>query len=358
MKIIDKTSVSNRPSVLSVKLWNFTGTALLNLFIFILLFVYLSPLFYMLVTSLKTNLQLLDGNSPIWPALAETYSMGGKAYTVYEVPTEKGTRQLALIEPGRKSSVFIDPVNPQEGKINWTGSWRTLRKSYRFNASLDNFVQLCKYIDYPRSVKNSLTLVLISGLGMLASSIAVAYGLSRFRIPGGKYLFYLLVATIMIPESILIVPDFVIFNRILGWNGSFLPMIVPNLFGSAVYIFLLRQNFKSIPIDLDEAAMLDGAGPLRILWNIILPQSIPVVTTVALLHFFNMWNEVRLSSLYLGMRQDLQTLALTSQISQSLGSTSEGLQASALLLLVVPVLVLFISQRFFMQGMSFTRMEK
>ena len=88
-------------------------------------------------------------------------------------------------------------------------------------------------------------------------------------------------------------------------------MIVPAFFGSAIYIFLLRQNFKSIPRDLDEAAMLDGAGPLRTLISIIIPQAVPAIVTVALLHFFNTWNELRMSSLYLGIRPDLQTIAFS-----------------------------------------------
>jgi multiple sugar transport system permease protein len=150
----------------------------------------------------------------------------------------------------------------------------------------------------------------------------------------------------------------VIYTRLLGWNGSYLPLIVPPFFGSAVYIFLLRQNFKSIPRDLDEAAMLDGAGPLRILISIILPQSIPVVTTVALLHFFNTWNELRMASLYLGTRQDLQTIAFTATFTPTVGFTPELLQAGTLIFLVVPVVVLLLSQRFFMQDMVITGLEK
>ena len=149
--------------------------------------------------------------------------------------------------------------------------------------------------------------MVLSEIGILLSSIAVAYGFSRFRIPGGKFLFFLLIATIVIPDSITLVPSYVIFTRILPWNGTYYPLIVPAFFGSAIYIFLLRQNFRSIPRDLDEAAMLDGAGPLRTLISIIIPQAVPAIVTVALLHFFNTWNELRMASLYLGIRPDLQT---------------------------------------------------
>jgi multiple sugar transport system permease protein len=345
-------------STLALRLWEFTGTALLNLFIFILLIVYLSPLSYTIVTSLKNRTQLQDGTSPLWPGELKTYTYEGKTVPIYKVPTENGVRELALVEPHQKYSMYIDPAHPEEGLIQVEGFYRGLKRAYAPKITFENYAQLWRVVDYPHIVSNTLYVIFISGIGVLLSSIAVAYGFSRFRIPGGKYLFILVIAMIMIPDSILLIPSFVIYTRLLGWNGSYLPLIVPPFFGSAVYIFLLRQNFKSIPRDLDEAAMLDGAGPLRILISIILPQSIPVVTTVALLHFFNTWNELRMASLYLGTRQDLQTIAFTATFTPTVGFTPELLQAGTLIFLVVPVVVLLLSQRFFMQDMVITGLEK
>jgi multiple sugar transport system permease protein len=283
----------------------------------------------------------------------------GKERNVYEVPIDGGVRQLALVKSGRTSSDFIDPANPDAGFVHWEGSWRALSKAYIPVVTLNNFFWLWKNIDYLKIIGQTLFVVLISGVGVVCSSIAVAYGMSRFPVPGGRFLFLLIIATIMIPDSILIVPSFVIFTRVFGWFGSYMPMIVPPLFGSAVYIFLLRQKFKSIPRDLDEAAMIDGAGPLQILLMIILPQSIPVVATVALLHFFNSWNELRVASLYLGIRPDLQTMAFTAQsVGGGFGATSELLHTSTVFLLLVPVVVLLLSQRFFMQDMIITSTEK
>ncbi len=345
-------------SHLGLSLWDFTGTALLNLFALILLVAMLSPLSYMVVTSLKNKAQFLDANAPLWPAERVNYTYQGQAYPVYQVPTADGVKTWALVNPKRTASDFVDPAHPELGLLHWEGSWRALQGVYRTKLTLDNFVQLWQAIDYPHVLENTLTVVILGEIGILGSSIAVAYGLSRFRIPGAQYLFIMLVATIMIPDSITLLPSYVIFTRVLGWNGSYLPLLVPQFFGSAVYIFLLRQNFKSISRDLDESAMLDGAGPLRILVSIILPQSIPVVATVALLQFFNTWNELRLSSLYLSIRQDLQTMAFTAQAAPTFGFTPEMLQTSALFLLVVPVVVLFVGQRFFMQDMVITGLEK
>jgi multiple sugar transport system permease protein len=205
---------------------------------------------------------------------------------------------------------------------------------------------------------NTLVMILISEAGVLVSSIVVAYGFARFPLPGGDLLFYLMIATILIPEKVTLIPTYFFFVRILHWEGSWLPILIPFFFGNAVFIFLLRQNFKSIPKDLDEAAMLDGAGPLRALFSVVLPQSWPVVITVGLLHFFYMWNETRQASLYLSIRRDLAPISFGIQNFQSLSPVQNQLQASALLIMIIPVLVLLISQRFFMRDVIITGMER
>jgi multiple sugar transport system permease protein len=345
-------------STLTFRLWDFTGTAILNIFIWIAILLYLSPLTYMVTTALKTKDQLTDSYSPVYPAVVETYTYQGAAYEIYNVPTDAGVKQWALVNTFKTYSEFVDPANPGAGLIHWKGFWRGLHKVYRPSVTFANFENLWKNIDYPQKLRNTMVVVGLGELGMFLSSIAVAYGFSRFRIPGGRFLFLLLIATIMIPDSITLVPTFVIYARVLNWNGSFLPLIVPHFFGNAIYIFLLRQNFKTIPRDLDESAMLDGAGPLRILLSIILPQAVPVVVTVGLLHFFNAWNEMRMSSLFLGIRPDLQTMAFSAQAFVSYGFTAEMLQASAIVLMIVPIVVLFLSQRYFMQDMIVTGIEK
>ena len=314
----------------------------------------------MAVTSLRSAAEFTDRSAPLFPAERLTYNYQGTNYQLYKVPTGDGViHDWALVIPGRLSSQFIDPANPGQGLITWQGSWRSLGGVFRFRLFWDNYLNVWKAVDYSQLFRNTMVLVILSEVGILLSSIAVAYGFSRFRIPGGRFLFFLLIATIVIPESITLVPSYVIFVRLLPWNGSYYPMIVPAFFGSAIYIFLLRQNFKSIPRDLDEAAMLDGAGPLRTLISIIIPQAVPAIVTVAMLQFFNTWNELRMSSLYLGTRPDLQTISFSAQAAVfSYGFTPEVLQTSAVLLLAVPLFVLFLSQRFFMQDMVVTGMEK
>ncbi len=345
-------------STLTLRLWEFTGTGMLNLFIWIVVVAYLSPLTYMLVTSLKTSDQMRDSKAPLLPAQAATYQYKGQSLLVYTVPTSTGMKQLALEEKHIKYSLFVDPSDPQAGLIRWDGYWGTLDLVYHPHVTLANFVTLWTTVNYPNLLKNTLIIIGLGEIGVLCSSIMVAYGFARFHVPGGKFLFFLLIATIMIPDSIILVPTFVIYGRVLHWTGTILPLVVPQFFGSAIYIFLLRQNFRTIPRDLDEAAMIDGAGPLRILVSIILPQAIPTVMTVALLHFFNSWNEMKMASLYLGTRPDLQTIAFSAQRYQGYGFTPEVLQAGALLLMVIPVVVLFLAQRFFMSDMVIASVEK
>jgi multiple sugar transport system permease protein len=326
---------------------------------FIFLVAYLSPLPFMVIASLTPQDQFHDANAPILPSKRVKFNYEGKDLIVYKVPTEAGVKQWALYKPSRQSSEFIDPANPDAGTILWKGNWRTLKAVYQFEPTLDNYEEFLGVTKIPLLFKNTIIVALISEIGVLASSIAVAYGFSRFRIPGLKYIFFLLIATIMIPSNITLVPTYYLYSgHALNWIGTWLPLIVPHFFGSAILIFLLRQNFKSIPRDLDEAAMLDGAGPLRILISVILPQSIPVVTTVALLHFFYIWNETRLSSLYLGISPKLQMVSFGVQRSQTFFFTPEALMVGALVVMVVPVIVLFLSQRFFMQDMIVTQIEK
>lgn len=346
-------------STLRFKLWDFTGSALLNLFMFFFIIAYLSPLPFMVIASFTPHDQFLDANAPILPSARVKITYEGKELVVYQVPTDSGIKELALYKPGRQSSEFIDPQTPQAEPILWEGSWRTLKAVYQPSPTLDNFKDFIGTSKIPLYFRNTLIVAAISEIGVLASSIAVAYGLSRFRIPGVNYIFFLLIATIMIPSNITLVPTYYLFSgHALNWIGTWLPLIVPHFFGSAILIFLLRQNFKSIPRDLDEAAMLDGAGPLRILISVILPQSIPVVTTVALLHFFYIWNETRLASLYLGISPNLQTISFGIQRTQSIFFTPEALMVGALMVMVIPVIVLFIAQRFFMQDMIVTQIEK
>ena len=329
-----------------------------NLFVWALLVLYLSPIFFMVVTAMMPTEQLGDKNAPLYPARIMRYEYESREYQIYHVPMADGSQPMALIKPGREISLLIDPQHPENGLVEWKGSWRTLTSVYEFHIEWGNFTRLFTSLPFTQMLRNTFLLALIGGLGVLISSIIVAYGFARFSLPGGNLLFYILIATILIPEKITFIPTFYVYVGILHWRGTVLPVLLHLFFGNAVYIFLLRQNFKSLPLDLEEAAMLDGAGPLRRLFSVVLPQSWPVVITVSLLHFFYMWNETRLASLYLGTDPDLMPVSFGVQNYQSLIPIQNVIEASSLVILALPVLILLLAQKYFMQGLVITGAER
>jgi multiple sugar transport system permease protein len=338
--------------------WDGLGTVLANALLWAILAAYLLPMVFMFVTSIKDEAQLLSGVAPLWPATTVKYEYEGKAVLVYRVPFDDGVRELALVVKGRRASQFIDPAHPEQGLIDWDGSWRTLVPVYRPRLSLENFVELWNQADFLKLAGNTFVILATAGVGSVVASVLVAYGFARFPVPGGRWLFILLIASILLPEKVTLIPTYIMFVTVLHWSGTWLPLIVPHLFGSAVMIFLLRQNFKSIPKEVEEAAVLDGAGPLRILVSIMLPQAVPTLVTVCLLQFFYFWNETRTAALYLGTAPHLYPVAFWLRQYGGFFPNPNLLQASALMVMIVPAVVLFLSQRLFMQGVVITGAEK
>ena len=236
---------------------------------------------------------------------------------------------------------------------------RTARANYvRFELALENFVTVWNQINFGRLLFNTFSIAMLGTIGTLLSSIAVAYGFSRFRFRGRNALFLLLLATIILPVQITLIPTFAVFLA-LNWTGTWLPLIVPHFFANAYNVFLLRQYFVTIPREMDEAAMMDGANPLRILTSIIVPQSIPVLVAVGLFHFFWQWNDFFLPLIYLQGNVDAQPLSVGIASFNALYSQKPTLiQAAAVMSIIVPVVIFFFAQRAFMRGIVITGVEK
>lgn len=341
-----------------LRYWDRLGTVLVNVLTWLLIATFLFPMLYMVTTALKEQSQFQSSYPPPWPAQQIKYTYQGKSYSVMYVPTDEGVQQWALVTRRRAYSEFVDPAHPEQGLIRWEGFWGRLKPVYVFRITLDNFVYLWNDGAFLQAVGNTLVIVFFGGLGALVSSILVAYGFARFPVPAGRALFVLLIASIMLPDKVTLIPTYFMYSRVLDWNGTMLPLIVPHFFGNAIMIFLLRQNFKSIPKEVEEAAILDGAGPLRLLASILIPQALPTIITVALLQFFYFWNETRNSALYLSTAPDRFPVSFWLQNYGGLVPAPNLLQASALMVMVVPVVVLFLAQRIFMQGVRVTGSEK
>lgn len=340
-----------------IKFWDWTGATLLNLFVLLIVVAYLLPIGYMVVTSVTDGDQFSDPNAPVWPARPSTAVYDGEEYPLYTVPLPEGDKELLLVVRRRTASQFADPTAPEADLIEWEGNWRTLEPVYEFYWTLTAFEVWLENLDLQQVGTSTLITVGLTEIGVLITSILVAYGFSRFPIPYGNTLFFILIGTIILPEKITLVPTYFTFVRLFDWQGTRWPLIIPFWFGSAVLIFLLRQNFRAIPRELEEAAMLDGAGPIRILFSVIIPMSWPTIVTVALLHFFYIWNETRLSTLYLLSSPEKHTL-VSGLLARGAFGGGNNLQARALLTMVIPLAVLFLSQRYFMRGVQVTGLDK
>ena len=340
------------------RLRRWTAVTGITFFGLLVLSAFLMPLGYMAATSLKDAAQMSESGAPLYPAKPATFSWQGQDYPVYNVPTADGMRQLALVDPRREDATFVDPSHPEAGPIEWQGRWRTLGQAWQFSLELENFVTVWNQINFGRLLFNTFAISLIGTIGTLLSSIAVAYGFSRFRFRGRNVLFLLLLATIILPVQITLIPTFAVFLA-LNWTGTWLPLLVPHFFANAYNVFLLRQYFVTIPREMDEAAMMDGANPLRILTSIIVPQSIPVLVAVGLFHFFWQWNDFFLPLIYLQGNVDAQPLSVGIASFNALYSQKPTLiQAAAVMSIIVPVVIFFFAQRAFMRGIVITGVEK
>ena len=219
-----------------------------------------------------------------------TFEYEGGTYDVYQVPIDGAVRELALVTKGRQESEFVDPANPGAGLITWKGSWRTLQPAFALSPKWENYAEVWELINFPLLLRNTILIAVIGVIGTVMSCTLVAYGFARFRFRGRGLLFTLLIATIFLPAAVTLIPTYTIFVK-LGWVGTWLPLLVPTFFANAYDVFLLRQYFMTIPRDLDEAAAIDGAGPLRILRSVVLPQAWPVIIAVAIFHFVYTWND-------------------------------------------------------------------
>jgi multiple sugar transport system permease protein len=332
---------------------------LVTLIAVLLLAAFLSPMLRSVAYSVKSLSQITAAHAPLYPADPVTFSYDGKELTIMNVPMPDGTtRQLALLEPLRRQSTFIDPAAPDAAPIVWQGSWRTLEPVWQFAPHLENFAEVWDLIDYPRLLFNTVVIAVISTIGTLLSCTVVAYGFARFRFPGRGLLFTLLIATIFLPAAVTIIPTYTVFQKI-GWVGTWLPLLVPAFFANAYDVFLMRQYFLTIPTDLDEAAAIDGAGPFRTLISVVLPQSWPVIVAVAVFHLVYSWNDFFGPLLYTAGKPEIQTVALGLQRFNGIYYREPGfIQAGTLMTLIIPVIAFLLTQRFFTRGIVITGVDK
>jgi ABC-type glycerol-3-phosphate transport system permease component len=230
----------------------------------------------------------------------------------------------------------------------------------------ENFRDAFTFGMWPQWTTNTIIITVSSVIGEVLSSSLVAYSFARLRWRGRDLLFSLVLATMMLPGVVTMIPQFVLFAKLpaFGFQGSrvwintFLPLIVPAFTGGAFYIFMLRQFMRGIPMELSEAAKIDGAGEIRIWWSIVLPLSKPALATVAIFTFNGVWQDFMGPLLYLQSEQ-LYTLQLGLRQFEAAagGAPAWHWLMAASLMVMLPVLIVFVSfQQYFIEGISLTGM--
>ena len=221
-----------------------------------------------------------------------------------------------------------------------------------------NFVEAIQYFPFWRYFLNSTIVTILAVFGQVFSASIVAYGFARLRWPGREVVFFLVLATLMIPAQVTMIPQFVIFTW-LGWVDTLLPLIVPSFFGGGAFnVFLFRQYYRTIPREYNDAARIDGASEWRIFWQIILPQSKPVIATAAIFAFLWTWNDFMGPVIYLHSPENF-TLPIGLRAFQQQTGTEWDLLMAASLIVMVPVIALFfLLQRYFVQGMALSGLNR
>lgn len=227
------------------------------------------------------------------------------------------------------------------------------------------FPEVAQYQNYPKVFEivswaawtwNSTFVSIVSTFGAVLTAALVGYSFARFRYPARDVLFMITLSTMMLPVEVTLIPLYLMFAKI-GWLDTYRPLIVPSFFGgSAFLIFLMRQFFMSIPIDLDEAARIDGANYLRIFWQILIPLSIPVTATAAVLTFMAQWNEFLQPFIFLNTKSKY-TLAIGIRYFQAVAGFADDtepkyhlLMAASVMMTAPIIIIFFLAQRYLVQG--------
>jgi multiple sugar transport system permease protein len=219
-----------------------------------------------------------------------------------------------------------------------------------------NYPEALTYVPFGRYALNTLVIAVLMIVGHALSCTVVAYGFARLRAPGKNALFLVLLATMMLPYPVTMIPIYIGFNS-LGWINTFLPLVVPAFFGSPFYIFLLRQFFLTLPPELEDAARVDGANTLQTIWHVILPISKPAIATVAIFTFQAAWNDFLQPLIYLH-DQSKYTISLGLNFFRSSYDVRWGyLMAASLVTMLPVVLVFFLAQRLFIEGITLTGLK-
>ena len=327
------------------------GKALQPLLIYAVLLalsaVFISPFLWMLSTSLKHESRIFPkpGEPPQWIPTTARVDAGGRPVVVYE--GREGV-DLGPDEMGRHVLRIGATETPA-----WPGDFEVRQ---RIGLHWQNYADAFHKMAFWQNLRNTLFICVTVVLGTLVSCSLVAYSFARIPWPGRDTVFILVLATMMLPYQVTLIPLFAMYRE-LGWVGTFKPLIIPAFFGTPFYIFLLRQFFLGVPQDLSASARIDGCNEFGIYLFIMLPLSKPALATTALFMFLFQWADFLSPLVYL--QDDRQyTLAIALQQFQSHHESAWGPLMAMSSVITIPIIILFfLTQRTFIQGITLTGLK-
>lgn len=227
------------------------------------------------------------------------------------------------------------------------------QEEWRFS----NYVEIFQVAPFGRYILNSVILVILNVFGTVLSCLVVGYSFARFRWPGRDFVFTLAMATIILPREVTTIPTYIFFAK-LKWLNTYLPLFLPSWFGiNAFLIFLFRQYIMSIPRELDEAAFIDGANPLRILLHVLVPLSKPIITTAIILTFIGVWNDFWGPYIFLSEKElfpisvGLRLFASEAYRLTGYGNATQHLLMAGSIVAIAPCVLIFLfAQRYFVES--------
>ena len=321
--------------------------------------IFLIPFAWLVSTSLKEDSEL-SRFPPVWIPTQQTMVKADGVRAGLALATINGVRahvaELHLSDTGTVSILVLQPPSIAGQRMVLAHAALT---EIRHPAPVwSNYPEALRFLPPETDhglvfLENTVLVSVLSIIGTLFSSSFVAFAFSRLRFPGRNVLFTVLLATMMLPSAVTMMPLFLLF-RDVGWVDTLTPLWAPAFLGQAFYIFMLRQFFLGVPVELEEAARIDGASWFSTFWRILMPQLKPALAAISIMAFMGSWNDFRGPLIYISSPSH-ETLAYALQLFQTAHGGEPALLMAASTLVMIPVLLLFFfTQRYFIQGVTLT----
>ena len=340
-----------------------TQKRLLSLLTYLALFVFsgifILPFLWMLSSSFKSLDTIFEYPPSLIPTEFVAVERAGKSLPVADYSPPQGSPQTVLITDERPNEYQVEPYQGKslpptpDTQPPTSSSWvpiSAVKKQRQVHIRFQNYREAWEAEPFAQFALNTVIITSFGIIGQVMSASLVAFAFARLEWPGRKFFFLLVLATMMLPSEVTMIPTYLIFRH-LGWIDTFLPLIVPSFLGGGAFsIFLFRQFFLTLPKELDEAAQIDGCSSFGIYRHILMPLCKPIIATIAIFSFVGHWNDFLTPLIYLNSTEKF-TLAIALRFFQGAYNTDMHLLMAASTLMLLPViLVFFLGQKHFVKS--------